>query len=124
MKVSNKKTNLKEEGVSLANTHFRCFNSSLLSSLFSIMTTEEIFVESKVQETLQKDIFDMSSQTQDSTVSLNQPILDRDLIEGRDRGEGEVASWFYNSNWPLLLARIPNKGKLSVMKVDSLSKVV
>jgi hypothetical protein len=79
------------------------------------MTTEEIFVESKVQEELQKDIFDMPSQTQDSTESFNQPILDRDLIEGRDRGEGEVASWFYNSNWPLLLARIPNKGLLSVM---------
>jgi hypothetical protein len=70
--------------------------------------SEEVLAESKLQEEFQKDVTDMPMQPQDMSTSSS--ILDRDLIEGRDRGEGEVASWFYNSNWPLLLARIPNKG--------------
>jgi hypothetical protein len=66
---------------------------------------EQTVSESKVQqEEFQKNVSDPISQ------SPPQAEFERDLIEGRDKNEGEVASWFYNSEWPLLLAKIPNKG--------------
>ena len=34
----------------------------------------------------------------------------RDLIEGSEHSEGELANWFHTSTWPVLLAKIPGKG--------------
>lgn len=36
----------------------------------------------------------------------------RDLIEGREHSEGELANWFHTGTWPVLLAKIPGKGTL------------